>query len=133
MNGHRYVERGISQDDVMHEGLVTVETFSDPSQAELAQQRLEQAGIPAYLKGAATTGESVEPGGSFSTIKLQVREDDLERARELLASPPPQTRANPSEAPPARKMRPTTTASRNRTSIRPRRSRLGRGGRRSSG
>ena len=83
----------------MHEDLVTVATFSNPAQAELAQQRLEQAGIPAHLKGAAATGAFVGLGGSFSTIKLQVREEDLERARELLASPPPHARPALSEAP----------------------------------
>ncbi|MBI1916039.1 MAG: DUF2007 domain-containing protein [Planctomycetes bacterium] len=79
----------MSQDDAMHQNLVTVETFSDQFQAELARQRLEQAGIPTYLNGEATTGAFVGLGRSFSTIKLEVREEDLERARELLAKPPP--------------------------------------------
>lgn len=72
----------------MHENLVTVETFSDQVRAELARQRLEQAGIPTYLNGEATTGAFVGLGRNFSTIKLEVREEDLERARELLAEPP---------------------------------------------
>jgi len=77
----------------MHEDLVTIGTFSEPSQAELAQQRLEEGGISTYLKGAAPTGKDTGLEGSFSTIKLQVRQDDLERARELLAAPVPPAEA----------------------------------------
>ncbi len=82
----------------MHQKLVTAETFNDPVQAELARTRLEEAGIPTCLNGEATTGAFMGLGGSFATVKLEVREEDLERARELLAKPPPHTRPDPSDA-----------------------------------
>jgi hypothetical protein len=72
----------------MHQKLVTIATFSDQFQAELARQRLDEAGIPASLNGEATAGAFAGLGRSFSTIKLEVREEDLDRARDLLGEPP---------------------------------------------
>jgi len=72
----------------MSEKLVTAEAFTNPSRAELAKQRLEAAGIPAYLNGAEAGGAFPGLGGEVGTIKLEVREDDVERVRELLAAPP---------------------------------------------
>src|SRR5262249_8813966 len=55
-------------------------------------------GISTYLKGAASTGKDTGLEGDFSTIKLQVRQDDLERARELLAAPVPPAEAEEHDA-----------------------------------
>src|SRR5438132_290590 len=72
----------------MNEKLVSAETFSDPKQADVARQRLEAAGIPVYLNGALATGPITGPGADGTAIKLEVREEDLERARELLTAGP---------------------------------------------
>src|SRR5262249_5763157 len=54
----------------------------------VARQRLEAAGIPVYLNGALATGPITGPGADGTAIKLEVREEDLERARELLTAGP---------------------------------------------
>lgn len=65
--------------------LVTVATFHDVPEAELAQERLELEGIRAFVIEAQTGG--VMPYLTDSTgIRLQVEPKDLERAREILGS-----------------------------------------------
>lgn len=65
--------------------LVTVATFHDVPEAELAQERLELEGIRAFVLEAQTGG--VMPYLTDSTgIRLQVEPKDLERAREILGS-----------------------------------------------
>src|SRR5947209_3148349 len=69
----------------MPEKLVTLAKFSDPVRAELAKSHLEEAGILAFLGGEATAG--LFPGMAYglNTIQLQVREADIEHARQVLA------------------------------------------------
>jgi len=64
--------------------LVTLESFADPLHARVVAQRLEAAGIHAYVNGEVAHG--VDP--SHADVKLEIAEEDLERAREALATPP---------------------------------------------
>lgn len=57
--------------------LVTIATFRDPLEAQLAQMRLEGSGIPCFL--------------SRYGLLLQVSEKDIERAREILEDPGSET------------------------------------------
>lgn len=54
-------------------GLVTIATFRDPVEAQLAQMRLEGSGVPCFL--------------SRYGLLLQVSERDVERCREILDDP----------------------------------------------
>jgi hypothetical protein len=65
--------------------LVTVATFTDVPEAELARERLELEGIRAFVLDAAAGG--VMPYIAESTgVRLQVEPKDAERAREILGS-----------------------------------------------
>ncbi len=73
--------------------LVTVESYPDPITANLARNRLEEAGIRAVLSGEELVGISWGFPGAIGGIKLLVMEEDATRAVLLLADPA-------SEAPP---------------------------------
>jgi hypothetical protein len=65
--------------------LVTVATFTDVPQAELARERLELEGIRAFVLDAQTGG--VMPYVTDITgIRLQVEPGDADRAKEILGS-----------------------------------------------
>ncbi|WP_299702575.1 DUF2007 domain-containing protein [uncultured Pontibacter sp.] len=69
----------------MAERLITVATFSQPTEAHILKGRLEAEGIPCFLGDehiiAAQPLYSVAVGG----VKLQVTEGDVEEALEMLA------------------------------------------------
>jgi hypothetical protein len=65
----------------MEKTLVTVTSFTESAQARLAKDRLASVGILAQLKGETGAESPPDP------IKLEVSEEDLERAREILARP----------------------------------------------
>ncbi|MFT2010160.1 DUF2007 domain-containing protein [Pontibacter sp. 13R65] len=64
--------------------LVTIATFSQPTEAHILKGRLESEGIPCYLGDEHIVGAhpfySVAVGG----VKLQVEEQHAEEARELV-------------------------------------------------
>jgi hypothetical protein len=63
--------------------LVTVATFPDVAEAELAKERLELEGIQAFVIDAQAGG--VMPYIAQSTgVRVQVPPEDLERAKEIL-------------------------------------------------
>lgn len=62
------------------EELVTVYTLADSFKAEIIKNALEAEGISCFLEGANQAG-----GLSGVNIKVQVPEDDVEHAREILA------------------------------------------------
>jgi hypothetical protein len=69
----------------MAERLVTIATFSQPTEAHIFKGRLEAEGIPCFLGDehiiAAQPFYSVAVGG----VKLRVTESDEQEAREMLA------------------------------------------------
>ena len=64
--------------------IVRIATFSDSVEAELAKNRLEAAGINAFLSGQATAGAFAGLGGAFGTFDLHVAEADREGADKIL-------------------------------------------------
>lgn len=64
--------------------LVSVTSVNDIGLASVIQGVLEQAGIEAFLSGSGA--EDVFPPGTIDSVHILVREDDLERAVELLDS-----------------------------------------------
>lgn len=65
----------------MADKLVTIATFSEPSQAEISKAKLEEVGINCFLTEDATHNLY---GYAAGTIRLQIRESDAERALEAL-------------------------------------------------
>jgi hypothetical protein len=66
--------------------LVTVATFPDVSQADLARERLELEGIRAFVLDEQAGGVMPFMVNSSGGIRLQVAPEDAEKAREVLGS-----------------------------------------------
>jgi hypothetical protein len=64
------------------EGLVTVATLPDPASANMARMALDSAGIRSFLQGE--NANSMIPVAFWA--RLQVRPEDEQAAREVLAS-----------------------------------------------
>jgi hypothetical protein len=69
----------------MSEHTVLVAEFRNLIEAELARNRLETEGIPAFLVDTSTAG--VFSGMGIVLVKLYVPETDQKRARAILACP----------------------------------------------
>jgi hypothetical protein len=65
--------------------LVTVATFADASQAQMAKERLELDGVRAFVIGAQVAGVMPYLGGGSGGVRVQVEPKDLSRAKEILA------------------------------------------------
>lgn len=63
--------------------VVTVASFNEPLEAEMAKLRLESAGIDVFLSGE--NARIMEPG--LGPLELQVSSEDEEDARAILADP----------------------------------------------
>jgi Putative prokaryotic signal transducing protein len=63
--------------------MVTVASFSEPLEAEMAKMRLQSAGIDVFLSGE--NARIMEPG--LGPLQLQVSDEDAEDARAILADP----------------------------------------------
>ena len=63
--------------------VVTIASFNEPLEAEMAKLRLESAGIEVFLSGE--NARIMEPG--LGPLELQVSSDDEEDARAILADP----------------------------------------------
>jgi Putative prokaryotic signal transducing protein len=64
--------------------LMTVASFSDVAEAELAKERLGLEGVRAFVIDAQTAGVMPFLTGSTGGVRLQVGQADVERAREIL-------------------------------------------------
>lgn len=67
----------------MPEELVTVAEFNESVEAEMAKMRLESAGLEVFLSGE--NARYMEPG--LGPLQLQVKAEDAEDARAILADP----------------------------------------------
>jgi hypothetical protein len=66
--------------------LVTVTTFPDVPEAELARERLELEGVVAFVLSAQTTGVMPFLTASSGGVHVKVKPQDLVKAREILGS-----------------------------------------------
>lgn len=66
--------------------LITLETFMNAMQASLVKQHLEAAGIRCVLADEFTVSNFWHLSNAIGGIKLQVAEEDFERASALLAA-----------------------------------------------
>ncbi|MGA8530418.1 MAG: DUF2007 domain-containing protein [Acidobacteriaceae bacterium] len=62
---------------------MTIASFNEPLEAEMAKLRLESAGIDVFLSGE--NARIMEPG--LGPLQLQVRAEDEVDARAILADP----------------------------------------------
>jgi hypothetical protein len=69
------------------EDLVAVANFSTVMEAELARNRLEGIGIPAFVSNELAVGVMPYLGGSGGGIGLAVTRTNAEEARAFLAAP----------------------------------------------
>ena len=67
----------------MAEEVVTIAEFNESLEAEMAKMRLESAGIEVFLSGE--NARFMEPG--LGPLQLQVKAEDEEDARAILADP----------------------------------------------
>ncbi|MBX6361490.1 DUF2007 domain-containing protein [Pseudacidobacterium ailaaui] len=65
------------------DSIITVATFTEPLEAEMAKLRLESAGIETFLSGE--NARILEPG--LGPLQLQVKSEDEADARAILADP----------------------------------------------
>jgi hypothetical protein len=87
----------------MVEKLVTIATYSNPIDANLAKIKLASEDIDCFLAGENAVAIY---GSIVGTVKLQVRESDVETATEVLNRPPdekeldePENEDSPEEPP----------------------------------
>lgn len=66
--------------------LVTIASFPDVSEAELAKERLEIEGIRAFVVDAQTAGVMPFLASSSGGVRVQVQPKDIEKAKEILAT-----------------------------------------------
>jgi len=66
--------------------LVTVTTFADVPEAELARERLQLEGVTAFVLSAQTTGVMPFLTASSGGVRVQVKREDLAKAKEILGS-----------------------------------------------
>ena len=72
----------------MVEKLVTIATYSNPIEANLAKLKLASEDIDCFLAGEHAVAVY---GGIVGEVKLQVRQSDVEKAKEVLSRPPDET------------------------------------------
>jgi len=65
--------------------LVTIATYDRQYEASLAQARLESEGVQAFVHGENTARIFTEVGGEIGSVLLQVRAEDEDHARAILA------------------------------------------------
>jgi hypothetical protein len=70
----------------MQDDLVTVTTFPDVPEAELARERLALEGVSAFVLSAQTTGVMPFLAASAGGVRVQVKRQDLAKAKEILGS-----------------------------------------------
>lgn len=63
---------------------VTIQTFMYPSEASIAQAKLESEGIDSFLKDEMTTQVINIYSNAIGGVKLQVWEDQADQARQIL-------------------------------------------------
>ena len=66
------------------EDLVTVAAFAGVAEAQLARERLELEGILAFVADAQTSGVMPFLTSATGGVRVQVKQEDAERAREIL-------------------------------------------------
>jgi hypothetical protein len=75
------VKRICCKENKMDEAIVTIASFTEPVEADMARLRLQSAGIEVFLTGE--NARILEPG--LGDLRLQVAHADADDARAILA------------------------------------------------
>ncbi len=73
-----------TQNITMNNDLVTIKTFTYPHEAGIIRSRLESEGIYCFLQDELTAQVHPFYSNAIGGVKLQVREEDLEKAIRIL-------------------------------------------------
>lgn len=68
--------------------MITVATFSKPEEAHLLRLRLGAGGVDAYVQDENMIQMNWLYSDAIGGVRVQIAEDDLEAAREIVAVPP---------------------------------------------
>jgi hypothetical protein len=90
----------------MSDEMVTIATFGDPIEAQVFKNRLEEAGITAFITGGESGGLFAGMGGAFGLVRLVVAEKDQEQALAILDETPEEDLPDEPETEPATAIRP---------------------------
>lgn len=68
--------------------MITIASFSKPEEAHLLRLRLEAGGVAAYVQDENVIQTYWLYSNAIGGVRVQISEDDLEAAREILEAPP---------------------------------------------
>jgi len=68
--------------------VITLARFEKPEEAQLARMRLEAGGVPAFIPDENTIQVQWMYANALGGVRLQIAEEDFERAKEILDAPP---------------------------------------------
>lgn len=88
--------------------MITIASFSKPEEAHLLKLRLEAGGVAAYVQDENMIQMNWMYSNAIGGVRVQIVEDDEERAREILREPP--MSPEPMGMPPCPKCASTATA-----------------------
>ena len=69
--------------------MITIARFEKPEDAHLVRMRLENGGVPAFLQDENTIQIQFLYSNALGGVRLQIADEDYDRAREILDEPPP--------------------------------------------
>ena len=67
--------------------MLTVATFSKPEEAHMLRLRLEAGGVPAYIQDENMVQTDWLYSNAIGGVRVQIDEDDADRAKEILQDP----------------------------------------------
>jgi len=67
--------------------MLTVATFSKPEEAHMLRLRLEAGGVPAYIQDENMVQTDWLYSNAIGGVRVQIDEDDVDRAKEILQDP----------------------------------------------
>lgn len=88
--------------------MFTIATFSKPEEAHMLRLRLEAGGVPAYIQDENMVQMDWLYSNAIGGVRVQIGEDDVDRAKEILQDPGAET--EPAEMPGCPKCASTNTA-----------------------
>lgn len=88
--------------------MLTIATFSKPEEAHMLRLRLEAGGVPAYLQDENMVQTDWLYSNAIGGVRVQIHEDDADRAGEILQDPG--IKAGPAGMPACPKCTSTNTA-----------------------
>ncbi|HEY5793111.1 MAG TPA: DUF2007 domain-containing protein [Chthoniobacterales bacterium] len=68
--------------------MITLARFEKPEEAHLVRMRLEAGGVPAFIQDENSIQIQWMYSNALGGVRLQIAEEDFERAKEILNEPP---------------------------------------------